>query len=439
MCKVLGVAGVSEKNRGDVIKFLKAVTPKLCTVERDGFGYAAIDASGNVFGEKWLEPEHAWLKRIKRKHLPAVEVTPKVDKPVLDQFESILENYAPMYHQPAPPIYDTFGERKLGEAVAFVLHSRFGTNGSKKIEHVHPFVAQETAMVHNGIVYNDDAFFKVTDCDSEVLLHLYNERIVNMDCRGIEEALEDVQAYLACLVLSQTIDAKDNMVPILDIFKADAQLSLVHVHELGVTFFCTEGRIVIETCKELGLSSSRAFNMQDEVLVRLHAATGEILEKEEFSFNGTYKYGYNMATGKWGSQEEKTYLMSKYGEDWEQHRYTDEYEDACRDEWDDDVPNHKEYKSKYDTDEPDYRKEAKEASGGIYDATKGATTASRGFDILEKASATAKRVKERFKDPHFCANDDEAKEIFLDQEERQKVEDNLKDVTRSVQHGKRSG
>lgn len=162
MCKVFGVAGITDKNRGDIIRIIKSVSKKMVAFEKDGFGYCAMDSEGNLFGEKWLKPEHVFSKRLKRKHKPAREVIPKLDKPVLSEFGDLIEGYKPVIEKASPPIYDNFGKGQLGDASAIIMHSRHGTGAKVEIKNVHPFVNFQTALVHNGIVYNetDPIFYK---------------------------------------------------------------------------------------------------------------------------------------------------------------------------------------------------------------------------------------------------------------------------------------
>lgn len=312
MCKVFGFSGVNETNRGDAIEFLKLMTPKLTKFEQDGFGYAAINANGDVFGEKWLRPEDCWKKRVKRKSKPAKEVIPKLDKPILLKFDGLLSDYKKTWQKPAPPIYDNFGDVDLGSAVAFIAHSRLGTGGGVNISNVHPFVSEGTALVHNGIVYNhnDPIFYKTkSNCDSEVLLNRYNDELVQMDSRRIQEALEPIEAYLACLVLTQSVDENEELYSTLDIFKTDANLDVVYVHDLDLYMFCTDGKLIVDTCVELGYSSSNVYSLADNNLIRLDAVTGEIVEVTEFDYVNNRK---TFA----GDLE----LKSRYGSNWKDYK-----------------------------------------------------------------------------------------------------------------------
>ncbi len=319
MCKVFGVAGVNEENRGTIIQIMKDITPSMTKVEDDGLGYAAVDKDGNVFGEKWLKPEHAWKKKKKRKMQSASRVVPELDTPILSEFNDVVDAPSEIY---SPPLYDTFGEGELKNAVAFILHSRLSTGGanSVKIENVHPFVKHGTALIHNGIVYNEEKFTKfISSCDSEILLNQYVEHDVNMDSRNIEESLKDVDAYFACLVLSSTLDRDEKIVPIMDIYQDGASLKVVHVHDLNATFFLTQAMDLLTICKEKGWTTSRYFQVKEDVLIRLNAVTGKVIEKEPFYY-ASYRYS---SFDSWSSGEKEKYYMSRYGANYEKYEKED--------------------------------------------------------------------------------------------------------------------
>jgi len=349
MCKVFGVAGINDKNRGDIIRIIKEVSKEMVKFEKDGFGYSAIDKNGKVYGEKWLKPEHVFSKRLKRKHKPAREVIPKADRKVLTEFDGLLEDYAPLIQKSAPPVYDNFGDGNLGDATAIIMHSRLSTGASKSIENVHPFVNFETALVHNGIVYNEEEeiFYKqVSDCDSEILLNQYNSELVQMDSRRIAAAMAPVEAYFACLVLTQAMNKDENMYPVLDIFKADANLEVVYIHDLDVFAFCTLGSIIVDVCKSIGYSTSVPIKIKDNYLIRIDAVTGKIVEKEYFEYEGGHSWAGSTSYNGWSSPNNEKYYKSRYGQEWESEMERDML---------DDIPDHKEYKDDKDMDEPLYR------------------------------------------------------------------------------------
>ncbi|PCI45827.1 MAG: hypothetical protein COB41_00110 [Proteobacteria bacterium] len=393
MCKVFGVAGINDSNRGDVIRISKAVGKKMVTFEKDGFGYCAINSKGELHGEKWLKPEHVFNKRIRRKMKTAREVIPRLDKPVLENFGNVITGYQPIIQQPAPPVYDDFGEGALGDSVAIIMHSRHSTGAAKTVKNVHPFVNYNTALVHNGIVYNEDdaVFYKtVSDCDSEILLNQYNSEMVQMDSRRLAAALAPVEAYFACLVLTEGMDQNEKMYPIMDIFKADADLEIVYIHDLEVYTFCTKGSIVVDVCKDIGYSTSRPMKIADNVLIRIDAVTGKIAEEMPFEYKGGHSY-YGASYG----YNNDTYLKSRHGEDWE--NYTDKYENNG-------VPHYREDHNDNDPDEPNYRKSAKESADAFKELTS---------DPLDNGSTFSS---------------DDINKVLLSQEEKESVDLTIEEI-----------
>lgn len=350
MCKVFGVTGVNEKNRSVIIQIMKDIVPSMTKFENDGLGYAAINKEGKVFGEKWVNPKDAFKKRFQKKIQPASVLVPNLDKPILEQFHDVIDYSEAVVETFSPPIYDRFGDGKMQDAVSFILHSRWSTGGkdSINIQNTHPFMKNGTAMIHNGVVYNEDDFKKESStCDSEILLNQYEKHNINMDSRSMTDAFKNVDAYFACLFLTQTITEKEEMVPILDVFQNGASLKIIHVHQLNATFFVTNSQDLIDVCKKKGLSTSRAFGVSENVLIRINAITGQVIEKQEFDYEVSYKWSPSNNTHDSVMDDDKSeaYLKSRYGADWRQHEMRDGME--------------------HDLDAPAYRNEPT-----LYDATR---------------------------------------------------------------------
>ena len=352
MCKVFGVTGINEQNRNSIIQIMKDITPAMTIMEDDGLGYAAINKEGKVFGEKWVNPKDAFKKSFQKKIQPASALVSNLDKQILEQFHDVVDYAENTIEAPSPSVYDRFGDGNMKEAVAFILHSRWSTGGndSVNIQNTHPFVKNGTAMIHNGIVYNEDEFKKETStCDSEILLNQYEKYNVNMDSRSMSEAYKDVDAYFACLFLTQTITEKEEMVPILDVFQNGASLKIIHVHHLNATFFVTNAPDLLNICKKRGWSTSRAFSVSENVLIRINAITGEVLEKQDFDYDVSYKWQKPMGANNthdsiMDDDKSQAYLKSRYGADWRNYEMRDGVEN--------------------DLDAPAYRNE------NLYDATR---------------------------------------------------------------------
>lgn len=327
MCKVMGMAGLNDTNRGGAIKLFKKMSELMTISERDGFGYATIDSNGNIFGEKWLSVSQVFKKRpdfnsLKKKANDEINNLKMLDDFVYNTLGDVVElqhtnkNRSNNFYEEIEGTrftqgYGVIGNGKLKDAVAIIAHSRFATNSDSSIKAVHPFYNADNnvALIHNGILsnHNDPGFRKtVSKCDSEVLLHRYTDFNVNMDSREIDSAMIDVEGYFACLTLAQGLDKNGQIYSIMDIYKGDAFLDVVYVQELGINVFCTNGQLIIKACEKLGFNHSSIFRIDDLVLLRLDAVTGMLAEKQEF------EWSENVAYDQWNDE---TFIKSKYGVD----------------------------------------------------------------------------------------------------------------------------
>jgi predicted glutamine amidotransferase len=317
MCKVMGMAGINDKNRKQALTIMKMMTDKMVKSERDGFGYAAIDRDGFVYGEKWTNVNEAMKKRPSWVKHNKVE-TEELNQSVLSQFGELVDNKYSHVNVDDLILQDDnyckFGQGSLKDAVAIIAHSRFATVSAKTINEVHPFYHHNDniALIHNGIIKNHTAsyFEKIySDCDSEVILHQYAENLVNLDSRAIGEAVRDLEGYFACLTLAQAQAKDQSFYPAMDIFKGDAFLDVVYIQELNLNVFCTRGDIVTSICRELKLKCSKAFPVKDLNLIRINAITGEITERQGFYWTNKSK-GFNGSI-----EDESLFYKSKYGAD----------------------------------------------------------------------------------------------------------------------------
>jgi predicted glutamine amidotransferase len=328
MCKVFGVTGVNDKNRSGVIQLMKEMAPIMTKMEDDGIGYAGMDKQGNIFGERWLDVKKAFKRRPKK-----AEYDEKLNKPILDQFHDVVDYAESTSYSESENSYNSFGNVDMKKGVSFILHSRFSTggNGSVNITNTHPFVKNGTAMIHNGIVYNEDEFKKeISTCDSEIILNQYEKHSVNMDSRNLGDALKNVDAYFACLLLTNTLVENGEMVPILDVFQNGASLKVIHVHPLNATFFVTNGPDLISLCKKRNWATSQSHSISENVLIRINAISGQVMEKQEFNYEVSYKY---QSKSNWPSNntsdhaindvKSEAYLKSRYGEDWKNYEFRD--------------------------------------------------------------------------------------------------------------------
>lgn len=268
MCKVLAVSGVKSSKTPELWKFVKTVTPFMTPHDKDGVGYAALTRDGELFGERWLNPADAFKRR--------QEFTTK-DQELLDTFKGALSTTVK---------YNKFGELKQDETSAVILHTRMATCDIN-IENTHPFVRDNTALIHNGVIRNTTMLKQLTStCDSECILNEYADQSVQENPDAIELVADRLQGYYACAVLTQTPEGRS----VMDIFRDDGNAALwaCFIKQLDAVVFCTRAEIVKAACKELKWTVLSTLYVEPNKLLRLDAVTGEHISNHSFE-----------ATSKW--------------------------------------------------------------------------------------------------------------------------------------------
>ena len=282
MCKVLAVAGIKPEVAAKKLwTFLIAATPFMSAYDKDGVRYLAQRKEYGLWGEKWLKPEEAWKVRDEA-HVK--------DGLYKEKFKGLLLEER----------FTKFGVADPMMTHAVLLHARMATC-EKSLANVHPFVRGDTALIHNGIIRNDHQLKKITStCDSECILNEYVDKGVFNDPEAIQAVAKELRGYYACAILTKGQDGKQY----LDIFKnTTSQLSATYVEELDSMVFCTNPEIVKETCKELKWSHGASFKVKDETLIRIDAATGDLISKHTFKegytwsnvdhdYSNGYEHGY---------------------------------------------------------------------------------------------------------------------------------------------------
>ncbi len=252
MCKVAGVAGVTDKNRDDVWTFLQVLSDYMTPGNDDGLGYAAFDKKGKIFGEKWLLNETAFTD---------LSVIPGINA------------------EKAAAIYQFFGNKVLrDEAQAIILHTRAATCGVS-ISNTHPFVNDmdnpTVAMIHNGVVRNHRMFTsKYSTCDSEVLAHLYAENKVHEDLSNLNKFVGKLQAWYTVLNLSTDLDGT----LVMDAYTDTGRLSSYYIPQLGVRVFSTSLADIQATAEFLGCDFKSPQSLMPDKAVRINAVTGNVIE-----------------------------------------------------------------------------------------------------------------------------------------------------------------
>jgi predicted glutamine amidotransferase len=280
MCKICIIPGITDKTTELVWKFITKMSKEMSGYsETDGFGYAAFDGQGNLFGERWLNPKEAFSNRDEKNILV---------QELIHKYKGFLRGKL--------PIYNKFGEGNMNSLRTAILHARNATT-EKGLINVHPFVHGDSALIHNGIIANHEQLHKkYSTCDSEVILTEYNKFNVTNNIKNINNVASKLDGYYACSVLSKTDDNKY----IVDVFKEDsARLKGYFIKEFNTVVFATPGANdtygpIQSVCRDLNLTIVDEFDLEDSSLLRMDAMTGEVLDM--CKFNSKFKKGKREVT-----------------------------------------------------------------------------------------------------------------------------------------------
>lgn len=146
-----------------------------------------------------------------------------------------------------------------------ILHARQATHGTKaKNENNHPIVRDGFALVHNGMISNDDDIFKrwkierKAEVDSEALIALYAHRAKSSLRKRLETIYDNVRGSFAAAIISSH---DDNIV----LFRHLSPLDLVLDEDKDIIYFCSLAEYVTES-----IPSSRKFIRGLCIKPRLH-------------------------------------------------------------------------------------------------------------------------------------------------------------------------
>lgn len=292
MCKNMMIAGIKPQNTKKAWDFLMKAREGMTENDKDGIGYAAMSKSTGIWGERWRWPNDSWRYR------PDASTDSVIEK----QLEGVLET--------PEKRYNAFGDASPDDTMALIYHSRFATC-EKSLENVHPFVRENVAMIHNGVIGNDDKLTKLySTCDSEVILNEYYSSGVTAKPEDIEKVAQALVGSYACGILSTDASGRKY----LDIFRNSySDLYAVWIPELETTVFCTRVDIIRGACKLLGWKYGSAHKVRDEIMVRLDAETGEMVSKHKFKAN--FRYTTNDYSG--SNYNGRGYSHYDYDTEWD--------------------------------------------------------------------------------------------------------------------------
>ncbi len=271
MCKLAIIPNITDATRSNALKLIRTLSHQMSSHDNHGFGYAAVDENLKLFGERWLKNTSAFKFRHTSSVSPAEVARVSV-------FRGVLGLESP------PEEYNSFGKVNLEKVQAITLHARMATHGDKTLPNTHPFVAENTSLIHNGIIRNHQALGlnKTSNCDSESLLRVYLKEEVNKDPKNIQKLASIISGYYATALFSMDADGKR----ILDIIRDDqAKLGAAYVKQLNTVIFVTEMENLRAACKALKFTIGAVYNVSKNFLLRFDVRTGSVMERVEFDSN----------------------------------------------------------------------------------------------------------------------------------------------------------
>lgn len=161
-----------------------------------------------------------------------------------------------------PSFCEGFGERvdKPYNGGPIIVHGRTATC-EVGLQNTHPFVIENYALVHNGVVESTKYKNQISTCDSELILQAFMYG-------GVKEVAEHIQGWMACFIIEKLVNHT-----ILHVFK-DTRTSL-YVGKVGDSYaFGTTEALV----KTTGASIISAF--KDDTYVRFNG--NQLVHQEDF-------------------------------------------------------------------------------------------------------------------------------------------------------------
>lgn len=279
MCKVMILKGI--ENSALALDFMKAVAPNMSIWNTDGIGYSAINSKNELFSEKW------------HRNYQFMDTESVIDK-------DTLEALAP-YKSRLPGLalnYQSYGEVTRDDLRTVTMHTRYATCG-KTFENTHPFIDNGMSLIHNGVIENHVALAlnKVSTCDSENALQLYNNEQLNLatSIEKFQEFTDKLKGYWAFAFLAKNAEG----IYMLDIVRERAPLYWAHIPEIGEEcfVFATAKDIITEGLSKLGIKlTDQIYLLTESYYHRFNAVTGAFVldhDLEESAMNKVvYSYSY---------------------------------------------------------------------------------------------------------------------------------------------------
>ena len=252
MCKVMIIPRVPKGKSDLALKFIKASVKFMTASDPHGIGYAAI-SDNKLSGECWINPNDAFQSK------EITELDSKLHSLLGDSISKTNSDYR------------SFGDVNLSSIQSIMLHSRYATC-DKSIENTHPFHAENTALIHNGVISNASQLTnKTSTCDSEVILNEYIAKNVRIYPKRIVDVIKALRGWYTVAVMTQIDDQW-----YIDVFKeTQSTLIAAYIKELDSTVFCTSESILKATAKACKFTLSHVHTIRSGLLIRIECRTGE--------------------------------------------------------------------------------------------------------------------------------------------------------------------
>lgn len=308
MCKILLMTGI--QNSDAALDFMKAAEPEMSNGNTDGIGYSAINSKNELFMEKWHR---------NHKFLSDKGITPEV----IEELKAPIAVMSKYLNVPKIDVdYMSYGNITRDDLKTVTMHTRFATCG-RSMENTHPFVYNETSLIHNGVISNDLQLNnkKISTCDSESALQVYLKKEVAANPqKGVYQAfLDELRGYWAFGILSKAQDGQY----MLDVIKGGAQLYFAYIPELGdkdTIVFATTQDIIKVAAKTCGFDIPKISNLIDNSLNRFNALTGNLVstinfEEKKSAWSNYTSSGSNKNYSTYGSTKKDDVKLITIGTD----------------------------------------------------------------------------------------------------------------------------
>lgn len=262
MCKILVIPHVKPNKSKELWNFVTTASGFLTKTERHGFGYMALDDSGNLFGERWVSVTDAFRTR----------------DALTESEQKMLESYKGFLNKPSH--YNAFGDGNTDAVTSICLHARTATN-AVNLQNTHPFIDKDsgTALIHNGVVQTNNLELKTSSCDSEGILNAYIKENLGADINNIQSLADKLNGWYACAAYG-----KVNGEWYLDVFKDNrSSLDALFIKELNILVFCTTAEVVISTCKKLKWTITSHYAIRPDNIIRINPFDGQVIEVKSFN------------------------------------------------------------------------------------------------------------------------------------------------------------